>query len=271
MSELLKVAITQMTSVDDVEKNLTQMVDLLGQISEPVDLVLFPENCLYLRVQEGETVPFLQLSHPVFEKLSEEAKKRKWALHLGSVPVELPEGKFNCSLLIDENGTVQPTYQKIHLFDIQLMDQKPIRESDVFHYGTEPVVLKLKNWKLGQSICYDLRFSELYRLYALHEVDAILVPSAFLVKTGQAHWEPLLRARAIESQAYVLASAQAGRHQSVKGTAVRETYGHAMAIDPWGQILVQLEKSPSVEIVTLSRQRIAEVRQQIPMKEHRRL
>lgn len=271
MSETLKVALTQMTSVDDVAKNLAQIIQILDQVSTPVDLVLFPENCLYLRIQEGESIPFLKLSDDVFKQLASEALKRKCSLHLGSVPVELPEGKYNCSVLIDHQGQVQATYQKIHLFDIQLKDQKPIRESDVFHHGHQLSVLKLKDWKIGQSICYDLRFSELYRQYAMNEVDVILVPSAFLVKTGQSHWEPLLRARAIESQAYVLASAQAGRHESVKGNFYRETYGHALSIDPWGQVLNELNSSPAVEIVTLERRRIAEVRQQIPMKDHRRL
>ncbi len=271
MSETLNIALTQMTSVDDVEKNLSQMLSLLGQIKSEVDLVLFPENCLYMRVQEGEQIPFLKLSDPAFQRLADEARQRKCSLHLGSVPTELPDGKYNCSIVITDEGVVQPTYQKIHLFDIQLKEQKPIRESDVFHYGTGPALVKLKDWKIGQSICYDLRFSELYRTYALHEVDLILVPSAFLVKTGQSHWEPLLRARAIESQAYVLASAQSGAHHSVKGPFLRETYGHAMAIDPWGQIITQMENSPAVEVLSLNLARIAEVRRQIPMKDHRRL
>ena len=234
MSETLKIALTQMTSVDSVEKNLSQIISLLDQISSPVDLVLFPENCLYLRIQEGEAVPFLKLSDEIFQVLAREAQKRKCALHLGSVPVELSNGKYNCSVLIDHLGQIKASYQKIHLFDTQLKDQTPIRESDVFQHGAQLALLQLKGWKIGQSICYDLRFSELYRRYALNEVDVILVPSAFLVRTGQSHWEPLLRARAIESQAYVLASAQAGRHESVKNGSYRDTYGHALAIDPWG-------------------------------------
>ncbi|MEK6773228.1 MAG: carbon-nitrogen hydrolase family protein [Bdellovibrionota bacterium] len=271
MSDTLKVALTQMTSVDDVAKNFSQIIHILDQLSTTVDIVSFPENCLYMRIKEGEQIPFFKLSDPIFYELGLEAKKRSCVLHLGSVPVELDEGKFNCSVLIDSEGKSTATYQKIHLFDIQLNEQKPIRESDVFHYGSQPSILKLNDWKMGQSICYDLRFSELYRCYALREVDLIFVPSAFLVTTGQAHWETLLRARAIESQAYVIASAQSGMHQSVKTASFRETYGHAMAIDPWGQVLTRLDTSPSVQILTLNKQRIAEVRQQIPMKDHRRL
>jgi len=271
MSETLSVALAQMTSVDDVSKNLEQILGILSQVSSGVDLVCFPENSLYLRVREGEEIPFLKLSDPAFQTLANEAKKCRMVLHLGSVPVELPEGKFNASVLIDHLGEVKTTYQKIHLFDIQLENQKPIRESDVFRHGSQPSILNFRGWKIGQSICYDLRFAELYQMYAAEEVDVILVPSAFLVKTGEAHWETLLRARAIESQAYVLASAQCGRHQSVKGESSRETYGNSLAIDPWGQVLTQLQSSPAMEVITLSKKRIAEVRRQIPMHGHRRL
>ncbi len=272
MSETLNVALTQLTTVDDSQKNLNQIVQVLEKINTDVDIVFFPENCLYMRIIEGEKVPFFKLEDPLFQTLADEAKKRNLILHLGSVPIELPNGKYNCSVVIDQQGQVIPSYQKIHLFDIQLTGQNAIQESDVFNHGEKPSILKVKDWKIGQSICYDLRFSELYRAYAEQEVDLIIVPSAFLVKTGQAHWEVLLRARAIESQSYVLASAQSGQHQSTKSQSIRETYGQAMVVDPWGQILKQMGNfSPAIEVISLSKHRVAEVRRQIPMKNRRRI
>jgi len=163
-------------------------------------------------------------------------------------------------------------YRKIHLFDVDVVGQKPVRESDVFARGTETSVFEIKGWKFGSSICYDVRFPELYLRYAREEVDAILVPAAFLTTTGRAHWEILLRARAIESQAYVLAAAQGGTHQGIKG-GTRETHGHSMIVDPWGLIVEEIQDSSEVRVAraTLKVDRIEAVRRQIPMKNHRTL
>jgi predicted amidohydrolase len=159
----------------------------------------------------------------------------------------------------------------MHLFDIQLEGQKAIRESDAFRHGQKPSVLEVDGWRIGETICYDVRFAELFSQYARKEVDVILVPAAFLVKTGEAHWHILLRARAIESQAYVIASAQGGTHKGIKG-GVRETFGHSLVIDPWGGIQAEVTNNgPGFSISILSRERIMKVRGQIPMKDHRRL
>jgi deaminated glutathione amidase len=269
MKSELKVAVCQMTSVDDVEKNLKQIEDLVSRVKEPVDLICFPENCLYLRILEGEKVQALEVTDPAFQKLVMMAKTKQAAFHIGATPMIIEGKNFNASVLIRPDGHVSTTYQKVHLFDIQLTGQKPMRESDVFEHGNKPVILELDGWKIGQSICYDIRFSELYSYYAKQECDLILVPAAFVPKTGEAHWEILLRARAIESQAYVIASAQSGSHKNGQGE--RNTYGHSMAVDPWGKILKEILSQPAVEVVTLSKERIAEVRRQIPMKSHRRL
>lgn len=273
MSSELVVAAVQMTSVDDVDTNLKQIEELLKetfQKSQP-RLVCFPENCLYLRVVEGEKIPGFELTHHAFVTLSAWAKKYNTHLHLGSVPLAINGVLFNSSVLITPAGEVHPTYQKMHLFDIQLEGQKPIRESDVFRHGAKPSIIDVDGWRIGETICYDLRFSELFSRYAKEDVDLILVPAAFLVKTGEAHWEVLLRARAIESQAFVLASAQGGTHRGLRGGS-RETYGHSLIVDPWGVVVSQVEKLGSgVTLSTLTRERIAKVRQQIPMKSHRRL
>lgn len=273
MSAELVVAVVQMTSVDDIEANLQQIKHLVQDVfkKNKPRLLSFPENCLYLRVVEGEKIEGLSLVHPAFKFLSQLAQQYDAYLHLGSVPLIHEGALFNSSVLITPDGQVLPTYQKLHLFDIQLEGQKPIRESDVFRHGKKPNVIEVDGWRVGETICYDVRFAELFSRYAQEEVDLILVPAAFLVKTGEAHWEILLRARAIESQAFVIASAQAGTHVGKNGKT-RETYGHSLIVDPWGGILGQVhENAPGFCVVTLSRERIEKVRQQIPMKSHRRL
>lgn len=261
-----------MTSVDDVEKNFLQMEKaILLAAAQSAAIVFFPENCLYMRIKEGEEIPGVSIADPVFQKLTDLSKKHRVSLHLGSVPLR-EGGKLSNATIFIENGNLKLTYRKIHLFDIELEGHKPIRESDVFHRGLQPEILEFEDWRFGQSICYDLRFAELYLAYAKEKVDAILIPSAFLVPTGQAHWDVLTRARAIESQAFVIAAAQAGTHVSVRGSGQRSTYGHSLVVDPWGRKLV--EASPDraeVLIVELDKKLIQSVRGQIPMHSHRRL
>lgn len=270
MSEL-QVAVVQMTSIDDLDSNLMMMESLVDSIQEPVRLICFPENCLYMRVKEGESLPSLSLEHPAFERLAKLAKTRRAFLHLGSVPIILEDGHtYNSSVIIEPSGEVRSSYQKMHLFDIQLEGQKAIRESDVFRHGQNPSLFMIDDWKIAESICYDIRFAELFSQYAREEVDVILIPAAFLVKTGQAHWEVLQRARAIESQCYVLASAQVGVHNGIRG-GVRETFGHSMVVDPWGQVAELRREGVGVLVATLRKQTIQDVRRQIPMKFHRRV
>lgn len=271
MKSSLSIAICQLTSVDDVALNLQQIENLLSPVKPgEVELVCFPENCLYMRIKEGEDMPGFDVADPTLRRLCELAVELKTSFHLGSIPLREREKLSNASVLIDPQGFARVTYRKVHLFDIQLEGQKPIRESDVFHHGVKAESFMTHDWKIGQTICYDLRFSELFYQYALEQVDVILVPAAFLVPTGQAHWEVLLRARAIESQAYVVAAAQAGTHKSSKGQ--RQTYGHSLVIDPWGQIVAQgVSDQPQLLKVQLNKAEIAKVRRQIPMHDHRRL
>lgn len=272
-SQELVVASVQMTSIDDVDANLMQIEALLEDVFKKSNprLVSFPENCLYLRLTEGERIPGFEITHTIFDRLSELALQYKTYLHLGSVPLLVEGHLYNSSVFITPEGQVQPTYQKMHLFDIQLEGQKAIRESDAFRHGQKPSILDVDGWRVGETICYDVRFAELFSQYARKEVDLILVPAAFLVKTGEAHWNILLRARAIESQSYVVASAQGGTHRGIKG-GTRETYGHSLMIDPWGTVLAEVtQHGPGFVIQTLTRDRIEKVRAQIPMKFHRRL
>lgn len=272
MSTELTIALAQMTSIDDVDANLMQMESLIEQglrRGHP-DLICFPENCLYMRLKEGEKIQGLHLADPCFRQLAKIALEKKIFLHLGASPIRIDEHLYNSSVLITDEGEILPSYQKMHLFDIQLQGQPAFKESDVFRHGQKPNILELRGWKIGQSICYDIRFAELYSYYARKEVDMILVPASFLVKTGEAHWEVLMRARAIESQAFVVASAQAGTHKGIKG-GLRETYGNSMVVDPWGKVVCRIDTAPGIQIYTLTRDLVDKVRQQIPMKYHRRL
>lgn len=269
----LKVVIAQMTSLDELETNLNQMMALLQEIENPddVDLVVFPECSLFLRINELTKIPPIELAHPIFAPLRDFALKHRIFLHLGSVPLRDRDRTYNSSIVITDEGKFQVPYRKIHLFDVEVEGHKPIRESDSFAPGKEPGMMELHSWKMGFTICYDIRFSELFLHYARIPVDLITIPAAFLVPTGQAHWEVLVRARAIESQCYVVAPAQSGIHQSCATSANRHTFGHSMVVSPWGEVLTLLKDKPGIAQLTLDKDRIKKVRAQIPMSHHRRL
>ncbi len=271
MKSVLNIAVCQMTSIDDVQANFRQIEVLLQSVPTPFEIAFFPENCLFMRLKEGSTILGLELQDPVFEQLKNLAKKYFSVLHLGSIPLR-EEGKLtNASVTVTPEGLVECTYRKMHLFDITLEGQKPHRESDIFHHGPTPGIMKVQDWKLGQTICYDVRFSELFSIYAREAVDVILVPAAFLVTTGLAHWEILLRARAIESQCYVVAAAQAGTHINSAGDR-RMTFGHSLIVDPWGEVVFRGSADvPQAFAFQMNRSLIEKVRKQIPMHSHRRI
>ena len=263
-----------MNSTDHIETNLRMVLDLIDeahlQIPKP-KLIVFPENSLFFRVNTARGLTAVDIQSSVFRELQEKAKKTEINLHLTTALKDIDGKTYNGSILITNKGVVEIVYRKVHLFDIALTGQKPIRESDVFSSGAGPSTFAIDEIKFGSSVCYDIRFSELYASYAKEEVDVILVPAAFLVKTGQAHWEILLRARAIESQCYVLAPAQAGIHKSHFMDDQRETYGNTIAVDPWGKILQLKEENVGLIYIEVSKDLIKNVRQQIPMKSHRKL
>jgi deaminated glutathione amidase len=268
---MVNIALAQMTSVDSFEKNFDQIRDLVSEAckqSIKPEIIFFPENSLYFRMNSTEGLPKLVLSSDVVQGLQKLSADFNIKLHITSSLFD--QGKnWNASFLIQPNTPIKIIYKKIHLFDISLLDEKPIKESDAFSPGVEVTDFQINDLKIGSSICYDLRFSELHHRHALNQVDAIVVPAAFLVKTGRAHWEVLLRARAIESQCYIIAPAQAGFHCSVKSTDQRETYGHSMLISPWGDIIAQ--KSDGIGLIygQIDRQVCLTVRRQIPMMSHR--
>ena len=268
----LVIAMAQLNSNDDVARNLAQVSYLIESINKPVDIVFFPENSLFFRIIENDLISYLELDSKEFKYLAQLSEKKNIYIHLGSVALMEKTGPVNASILISPDQKIIRTYSKIHLFDIQLNQEKAIRESDCFSRGEKPAVFTLKGWRFGQSICYDIRFSELYRFYSSLNVDVLLVPSAFLKKTGDAHWHILNRARAIESQAFVVSSAQMGPHNSIKEGAAskpRETYGHSLCVSPWGDVLAEIKNVPALQIIELNKTDIENVKKQIPMAGHR--
>jgi deaminated glutathione amidase len=252
-----------MTSNDDWGSNQKQILQKLESLPSETEFVSFPENSLYLRLNDKEEFKGIKLDNPIFDPIHAHAKKAGCLIHLGSVPMQDGRGQFNASVLLFPDGKREIIYRKMHLFDVEIAGHRAYRESDLYAHGDSPATFDWKGWKFGASICYDLRFSELYQVYAREKVDVILIPSAFTVPTGKAHWSILLRARAIESQCYVLAAAQAGKHSEK-----RETYGHSMIVDPWGEILGESKPGETLS-AQLDKSKIASVRAQIPMESHR--
>lgn len=268
----LKVALVQMRSTELLAANFEFVLSQVRRIvdkRENVDLICFPENSLFMRVNEKTPIIEVDIKDPFFKSLGQLAKENNFYIHLGSFPLRVGGELYNSTCWVSPEGKIKKGYQKLHLFDISLEGQKPIRESDIFTHGSLPKIVDVFGWKFGESICYDIRFSELYNYYARRHVDVILIPAAFLASTGKAHWNTLVRARAIESQAYVVASCQSGKHSNRSGE-FRETFGQSQIIDPWGDELLNMKEEIGYNTIAINHVRVAKVREQIPMSKHRR-
>lgn len=262
-------AALQMTSTADVEANLAAAERLVEQAAaRGARFVALPENFAFLRA-EGETVPDPQaLDGPWVRRMAELARRLELTLLLGSLP-EAASGEtrvYNTSVLLGPDGGTLAVYRKIHLFDVELPGAAPLQESRAVLPGAEPVVAQTPFGSLGLSICYDLRFPELYRTLTRRGARVLAVPSAFTERTGKDHWEVLLRARAIENLAYVVAPAQVGTH-----APGRSSHGHAMIVDPWGAILAQVADGPGIALADLDFERQDRVRRSLPALAHARL
>jgi predicted amidohydrolase len=187
-------------------------------------------------------------------------------VHLGSLALKGEKGKLvNRGFVIDAQGAIRARYDKIHLFDVDLPTGESWRESALYDAGQEAVVVPdTPVGKLGLTICYDLRFPELFQRLSDAGADVVSVPAAFTVPTGRAHWQVLLRARAIEAELFVVAAAQGGHHEDG-----RDTYGHSLVADPWGELLLEMDNEPGLAIAEIDLARIADVRSRIPVHQHR--
>ncbi|MFV1872226.1 MAG: carbon-nitrogen hydrolase family protein [Oleiphilus sp.] len=271
-SDVLNVALIQMQSGADVKENYIQALHFLEQAKNACrpELVIFPENFLCL----GSKHYFDQIPEisEYSKKLIAWAKSHSIALVLGSVPAFSyePDKCLSRSTLVSNQGECLADYDKVHLFDVSVDDEtKVYRESDHFSPGSQFKVMDVSGHKLGLSICYDLRFPELYQAMFKAGAEMFSVPSAFTYKTGEAHWEILLRARAIETQSFVLAANQCGTHQLAHKNETRHTWGHSMIIDPWGEILCELGSQPGVACAKLDFGRLQQVRQSMNLLAHK--
>jgi predicted amidohydrolase len=238
--------------------------------SEGADMLFTPEMSAVLdrdRTRAAGTI-VTEGQDVALQAVREAAARHGLWVHLGSLAVrgEAADGRYaNRAFVIDDTGAIRARYDKIHLFDVDLPDGQPIRESAAYAPGGQAVAVDTPWGRLGLSVCYDLRFPDLFR--ALSDAGAIMlaIPAAFTVPTGKAHWHVLMRARAIEAAAFVIAAAQTGTHADG-----RQTYGHSLVVDPWGEVLLDMGEAPGVALVEIDPARVAEARGRIPVIDHRR-
>ncbi len=265
-----KAAAIQLNSQPDVEKSLKDAYSLVENAAgDGASLICLPENFAFMGDEQEKLNRADEIAKAVEKRLPEWAVKFGITLIGGGYPASADSGKiFNRSVLILPDGSIAATYDKIHLFDVEVSEKEKYRESATVQGGkAETVVFKSNDLPaIGFSICYDVRFPELYRKLVKRGAEIITVPSAFTRPTGEAHWEVLLRARAIENSAFVIAPAQTGKHGEK-----RETYGHSMIIDPWGRIMSEAETKPGYIINKIDLEMLKEVRRKLPSIEHRRM
>lgn len=277
MNEPTLVAAVQMSSRDDLDANLARAAELTRRAAaRGATLIGLPENLSFIGPEEAKlaTAETFELG-AVSEQSGRVARwgsalareTRAWLL-LGGVPERTAEAGrvHNTALLLDPAGAIVARYRKVHLFDVALADGTAHNESRVVAPGGDVVVADTPAGRLGLSICYDVRFPELYRRLVTAGATVLAVPAAFTVPTGRDHWHVLLRARAIESQCYVLAPAQWGKHPGN-----RLTYGKSLVADPWGDVVAQASDGVNVARATLDPKRVGDVRGQLPSLRHRRL
>ena len=272
---MTRAALVQITASDDPEANLPVTRDLVRRAaSEGADLIATPEvtNCVSASRARQREVLRREAEDPTLAALREEAAARRVWLVIGSLALRTddPDGRFaNRSFLIGPDGGVVARYDKIHMFDVAVSATETYRESAGYRPGDRAVVADTPLGRIGLTVCYDVRFPALYRRLAQAGAEILAVPSAFSPVTGAAHWEPLLRARAIETGAWVLAPAQCGTHAASAGRT-RRTHGHSLAVDPWGAVAADGGEAPGVTFVEIDRAAVAEARRRVPSLEHDR-
>lgn len=270
MSDSLKVACVQFSARFDIAENMKIIESMIREAAgKGARFVATPENTDRLGGdpktkletacrQEGH--PFI----PLIENLSKELNI--WIL-VGSLGIKISDTKMaNRQFLFSPDGKIVSVYDKLHLFDVDLPNGDKYRESDLFTGGDRIVAADIEDFRLGQTICYDVRFAYLYRALAQNGANILAVPAAFTVPTGQAHWEVLLRARAIETGSFVIAPAQTGEHEGG-----RKTYGHSLIIGPWGEILAQAATAEEIIYADLKLADVEKARNAIPALKHDRV
>lgn len=274
MADNAIAAVVQMTSGEDVAKNLARAGELVHKAARRgASLVVLPENVAFMGAEQGRLAvaerfdPGAEPDGPIGRFARELSRETGAWVIWGGVPERSDDTHTNnTSVVFGARGELVARYRKIHLFDVEVGDGQTYRESAAVTPGDGPVAIDVGPLKLGLSVCYDLRFPELYRRLVDLGATALVVPAAFTLMTGKDHWHVLLRARAIESQTYVLAAAQWGKHP--KG---RTTYGKSLIVDPWGDVIAQASEGEGIATATLDLERVASVRRSLPCLSHRRL
>lgn len=258
----MKIALIQFNAGNNKEKNIARALQLVKQAArKQAKFILLPEVFIY-RGERSELVRVSEaISGPVIKAIAKAAKEYKTHILAGSIYEKITGNKkvYNTSVLINNQGKIIERYRKINMFDA-VLGKTRIKEGDVFKEGKKVVSADVENFKVGLSICYDLRFPEIYRKYALNGVQVLCVPSAFTHKTGKDHWHTLLRARAIENLSYVLAPNQVGvDHRGVK------SYGHSLVVDPWGKIIAEgTANKEQIIYASLDKKFLLNKRKQLP-------
>lgn len=271
----MKVTSIQMNSIDDKEDNLKSALELAEAAikADKSDLLAFPEMMAFYggtiadRKDSAENIPEGRTT----EFLSALAKKHGVFIHGGSFYEKGGDGKvYNTSVAFNRDGEVIATYRKIHLFDITTPDGKDYKESDTVIPGSDIVTYQADDITIGCSICYDMRFAELYLRLAAAGAQLIMIPAAFTLQTGKDHWDTLIRARAIETQSYAVAPAQWGAYPDGMG-GKRETWGHSMIVDPWGLVIARTSYGTGWASATIDTDYLNRIRTDVPVASHRRI
>ncbi|MBX3604396.1 MAG: carbon-nitrogen hydrolase family protein [Piscinibacter sp.] len=268
----MKIAAIQMVSTPDVERNLEAARRLIAQAAGAgAELVALPEYFCFMGMKDSEKLRVAEApgDGPIQRMLADTARAHRVWVVGGTLPLVSPDPQrvLNSCGVYAPDGTQAARYDKIHLFRFERESEgsrESYDEGASILAGRQPTGVALGGLRLGLSVCYDLRFPELYRALMHPPCDLISVPSAFTYTTGRAHWETLLRARAIENQCYVIAPAQGGKHENG-----RRTWGHSMIVDPWGELLAVRDEGEGVALADLAPARLAEVRAQLPALTHR--
>ncbi len=267
----LTVACIQTTSVNDIVANIAALTPMVKQArGEGAELITLPENAFYMR-ERGDGAPdaYSEADHPGVQVACDWAAQLNAWLLVGSVAIasdkKKEERRYNRSLLINPSGEIAACYDKIHLFDVEVGDGQNYKESAHIIPGGQAVCAKTPWGKVGLSVCYDLRFPQLYRALARAGASILTVPSAFTKVTGEPHWHVLLRARAIETGCFVVAPAQCGTHPGN-----RQTFGHSLIVSPWGEVLADGGATPGIIAATLDLSEVEVARRRIPSLTHDR-
>ena len=263
MAASFRLACVQVNAGNEIAQNVDVASGLIRSAAlEGAELISLPE-CVALLESDREALfrkSFKQDDHPALRQFRALAVDLGVWLHVGSLAVLSSGGRiWNRTLLLDPHGSVEATYDKIHMFDVELSERETYRESATYQPGDAAVVANLPWGRAGLTICYDVRFPSLFTGLANAGAEIIAVPSAFARTTGQAHWHVLLRARAIETGCWVFAAAQCGDH-----SGGRKTFGHSLIVDPWGEIVAEAAEEPAVIIADIDLSRVAAARRSIP-------